>query len=121
MNFEVDHAFECTGGNGSYFAINDIISCINPQGTVVLLGVTENKVSINTRDILEKGLTFVGSSRSGRSDFIQAVNLLKTPKFQSKILRIIYEDESVKNIDDIHRVFKTDLNTPFKTVFKWNL
>ncbi len=120
-NFEVSHAFECTGGDGSYFAIDDIVSYINPQGTVVLLGVTENKVSINTRDILEKGLTFVGSSRSGKSDFIQAVDLLKIPKFQNRILRIIYEDEKVENTDDIHRVFKTDLNTPFKTVFKWNL
>lgn len=121
VGFEVDHAFECTGGNGSYFAIDDIISYISPQGTVVLLGVSENKVAINTRDILEKGLTFVGSSRSGRHDFVQAIELLKIPKFQSRILRIIYEDEPVRNIDDIHRVFKTDLNTPFKTVFKWKL
>lgn len=29
----------------------------------MLMGVSENKVPINTRDILEKGLTFVGSTR----------------------------------------------------------
>lgn len=119
--FTVDHAFECAGGNGSYYAIDDIISHINPQGSVMLLGVTEDKVAINTRDILEKGLTFIGCSRSGRTDFESAVKLLELPKFQSKIKRIIYEDESVNCIEDIHRVFKTDLNTSFKTVFKWNL
>jgi len=27
----------------------------------------------------------------------------------------------VKNINDIHRVFATDLNTAFKTVFKWEI
>ena len=53
-DFEVDHAFECVGGEGSYFAIDDIIRYINPQGTVMLLGVSENKVPIYTRDILEK-------------------------------------------------------------------
>ena len=120
-DFEVDHAFECAGGDGSFYAIDDIINYINPQGTAILLGVTENKISINTRDILEKGLTFVGSSRSGVKDFEEAVRLLKIQKFQNRMRRIIYEDLAVTSIEDIHRVFKTDLNTPFKTVFKWGL
>lgn len=117
----VDHAFECAGGNGSYYALDDIIKYINPQGTVMLLGVSENKVAINTRDILEKGLTFIGSSRSGKSDFEKAVQLLQTPKFQDRMTHIIYEDSPVRNIEDVHRVFKTDLSTSFKTVFKWDL
>lgn len=119
--FEVDHAFECAGGSGSFYAIDDIINHINPQGTVILLGVSENKIAINTRDILEKGLSVVGCSRSGRTDFEGAAKLLTIPKFQSRLSRIIFEDEPVKSISDIHRVFKTDLNTAFKTVFKWDL
>ena len=31
---------------------DNIIKYINPQGTVMLMGVSENKVPINTRDIL---------------------------------------------------------------------
>ena len=54
-----DHAFECTGGQGSEPAINDIIDHIKPQGTVMLMGVSDNRVAVNTRDVLEKGLTFV--------------------------------------------------------------
>lgn len=119
--FWVDHAFECAGGNGSYYAIKDIIKYINPQGSVMLMGVSENEVPINTRDVLEKGLTLVGSSRSGKSDFEEAVKLLEIPEFQSKIRRIIFEESPVNSIEDIHRVFKSDLNTSFKTVFKWNL
>lgn len=120
-NFNVDHAFECAGGEGSYYAIDDIIKHINPQGTAIFMGVTENKVPINTRDVLEKGLTLVGSSRSGRKDFEKSIELLKNLKFQNRISRIIYEDLPVSDISDIHRVFRTDLNTCFKTVFKWNL
>ena len=48
-------------------AINDIIDHIKPQGTVMLMGVGGDHWSQSTtRDVLEKGLTFVGSSRSGR-------------------------------------------------------
>lgn len=120
-DFNIDHAFECAGGEGSYYAIDDIIKYINPQGSAMLLGVSENKVGINTRDILEKGLTFVGCSRSGRKDFENAVMYMEDETFAKRIGRIIYEDAPVNTIDDIHRVFRSDLNTPFKTVFKWNL
>lgn len=119
--FQVDYAFECAGGEGSFYAIDDIINFMSPQGAAILLGVSENKVPINTRDILEKGLTFVGSSRSSREDFLDAVRLMKDTKFQKRLFNIIAQDSDVKNIDDIHRVFNTDLNTPFKTVFKWEM
>ena len=120
-DFAVDHAFECAGGEGSYYAIDDIIRYINPQGTAMLLGVSENKVAINTRDILEKGLTLLGSSRSGRADFEQAVSLLRDKTFQRRLQVIIYEDAPVRNVKDIHRAFATDLGTPFKTAFEWNI
>ena len=119
--FNVDHAFECAGGEGSYYAIDDIIKYINPQGTVMLMGVSENKVAINTRDILEKGLTFVGSSRSGRIDFENAIEFLKDPEIQRRFKAIIYEADSVKDISDIHKAFSVDMDTDFKTVFKWEV
>lgn len=120
-DFEIDHAFECAGGEGSYFAIDDIIKYINPQGTVVLMGVSENKVAVNTRDVLEKGLTLIGSSRSGRKEFEEAISMMQKVEVQRRLSTIIYEDRSVRNIEDIHRVFETDLKTQFKTVFEWNI
>ena len=120
-DFAVDHAFECAGGEGSYYAIDDIITYIRPQGTVMLMGVSENKVAIRTRDVLEKGLTMVGSSRSGRADFEKAVELMEQPKFQSRLRYIIEEDRPVRSINYIQRVFETDMTTPFKTSFRWEL
>ena len=117
----IDHAFECCGGEGSRLAIEDIIRFINPQGTVILMGVSENNVAVNTRMILEKGLSFIGCSRSGREDFEQTVQLLKSEKLQRRLRVIITEDAPVKNTEDIYRVFATDLTTPFKTIFKWNI
>lgn len=120
-NFKIDHAFECAGGEGSSYAIDDIIKHIKPQGSVMLMGVSENKVPVNTRDVLEKGLTFVGCSRSGYKDFEKTVELMQDEKFQMRLKMIIQEKEEMKTIEDIHKIFRKDLNNPFKTVFKWNL
>lgn len=119
--FEVDHAFECCGGEGSYYAIEDVINYINPQGALVLMGVSENKVAINTRMVLEKGMTLIGCSRSGREDFEKAVELMENRNFERRMKVIIYEDEPVRSIGDISRVMANDLTTPFKTVFKWEM
>ena len=105
----------------SFYAIDDIIKYIKPQGTVMLMGVSENKVGINTRDILEKGLTFVGSSRSGYQDFVRAIEILQDEKVQKRLKLIIENYGVIKKIEDIHKVFNFDLNTPFKTVFRWEI
>ncbi|MGT2771440.1 zinc-binding dehydrogenase [Streptococcus marimammalium] len=120
-SLKFDHGFECAGGQGSESAINDIIDYLNPQGTIMIMGVSENKVSINTRDVLEKGITIVGSSRSGRKDFEQAIEMISDKQIQSRLKNIIFLEEDVKTISDIHKVFATDLSTPFKTVFKWDI
>lgn len=120
-DFRVDHAFECCGGEGSYYAFEDVIRCCNPQGTLVMMGVSENRVAINTRMILEKGLTFTGSSRSSGRDFEKAVQLMKRPDICKRLSTIISLDDPVKTIGDLHRVMENDLRTPFKTVFKWEL
>ena len=120
-DFKMDHAFECVGSSGSYYAINDIIRHIKPQGTVVLMGVSENEVPVNTRDLLEKGLNLIGCSRSGREDFKKSINLMSNKEFCNRLKPIIYEDMPVRNIEDINRVFSTDLNTMFKTVFEWKV
>ncbi len=120
-DLSVDHAFECCGGEGSYYAIEDVIRCINPQGALVLMGVSENRVAINTRMVLEKGMTLIGCSRSGHDDFETAVQLLQQKKFQQRLKVIVYPAGTVRRIRDIYRVFAEDLNTPFKTVFKWEL
>ena len=71
--------------------------------------------------VLEKGMTLVGSSRSGRKDFEKAVEILSDESLQHRLKAIIFEDKPVKDIADIYRVFQSDLGTPFKTVFKWDL
>jgi ribitol-5-phosphate 2-dehydrogenase len=116
-----DHAFECTGKQGSAGALDVLISHINPQGSILLLGVSEQVVPVNTRMVLEKGLTLIGCSRSGRVDFEQAVALMQNPRVQQRLRQIIYLDDPVSAVADVKRVFDNDLTTPFKTVFEWKV
>ena len=55
----MDHAFECCGGDGTGPAINDLIRYIRPQGTILMMGVSEYKVNLNTRDALEKACSWL--------------------------------------------------------------
>lgn len=118
----VDHAFECVGGTKSSDAINQIIDIINPQGSISLLGVAEGNVPINTRMVLEKGLTLLGNSRSGYEDFYNSIEFIKNfPDVKTYLSNIISEEIEVKNINDMHKSFEKDLNNDFKTIMKWNL
>lgn len=117
----VDHGFECVGGAGSRSAINQMIDLINPEGTMSLMGVSENFVDINTRMVLEKGLRLYGSSRSGREDFVQTVELYKKfPKLVSYLDNLVGDVIRVETIGDIHSAFDKDIHRSFgKTVIDW--
>lgn len=119
----VDHAFECVGGNGSVYAINQIIDIINPEGTVALLGVNEDYSPINTRMCLEKGLTIIGNSRSRKKDFeILLENLKSTNVLNGYLKNLISSIETVRSIKDIIEVFELDKNKYWgKTVIQWEI
>lgn len=121
-NLKVDHAFEAVGGKASQYAIDQIIEYLNPEGTIALLGVSENPIEINTRMILERGITVIGSSRSGLMDFKEAVDFLeKYEDAQNQLKKLISSVIDVKCHEDIIKAFEYDLTTPFKTVMNWNI
>lgn len=120
-DLQLDHAFECVGGNGSQIAINQIIDYINPEGTISILGVSEYPVPINTRMMLEKGLRMFGSSRSGRSDFVKTVEMYKQfPDIVEYLSHMVGLVKPVRNIADMMEAFDLDTKKAFgKTIMKW--
>ena len=119
---KIDHAFECVGGEGSRFAIAQIIDMINPEGSIGLMGVSERFVDINTRMVLEKGLSLFGSSRSGVEDFQKTVDMLaEHPDMSSYLENIIGGVVEIRTINDIHKAFAQDISRNFgKTVLRWD-
>lgn len=119
---QYDHCFECVGGSGCTPAISQIIDNILPEGTISLLGVSEEPVPINTRMVLEKGLTMIGRSRSGRVDFEKAVELLENNgSFVGRMKHIISHLVDVSKINDISSAFDLAKTADFKVVIKWNV
>lgn len=121
-DFRIDHAFECVGGNGAHKAINQIIDFINPEGTIGILGVSEDFAPINTRMVLEKGLRIIGSSRSGREDFVNLVELYKQkPEIVEYLENIVGEQIVVREIRDITKAFEMDIHKLIgKTIMVWD-
>lgn len=122
-NIAIDHAFECVGGLGSISAIDQIIDRIEPEGTISLMGVSEEPVPINTRMILEKGLRVFGSSRSGYSDFKSTLDLYgKDPSVPAYLERIVGQIIDVSSIEDMSHAFEADIQKRLgKTVLRWEI
>ncbi|WP_299525336.1 ribitol-5-phosphate dehydrogenase [uncultured Methanobrevibacter sp.] len=118
----VDHGFECVGSNASQAAIDQIINVINPQGSIILFGVSEYSIPINTRLILEKGLIIQGISRSERKDFLKVVEILKNnPKLFNLLENLINNVVSIESLNDLKEAFDKDYISGFgKTILKWD-
>ena len=117
-----DCCFECVGGSASQLAIDQMISAVRPQGSLVLLGVSEESVPMRTRMILEKGIAVLGASRSSREDFEMALAMIKRKKRMENYLKVIISQVvTVENLQDIHRAFQTENSLPFKTVIQWKI
>lgn len=84
-----DIYFEAAGGAGAEAAIRDIIAAARPGATIVLLGVSELEVPINTRLVLEKGLRLVGCSRSAPIDHRMTLDLMARPHVAQKIKKLV--------------------------------
>ncbi len=117
----VDHCFECVGGLNSRNALDQMIDVINPEGVINLLGVSEEPVPVNTRMVLEKGITLVGESRSGKDDYLDAIDIIRQGPNQNYLRWLISDIIAVKGIEDIDRAFKEDVLNSFKTLMKWEV
>ena len=122
-SLDIDHGFECVGSQASQSAIEQIIDLITPQGTINLFGVSEYPIPINTRMILEKGITVQGNSRSEREDFEGVVDILQdNPQLFSYLSKLITNICEVKSIDDLKLAFDKDYISKFgKTILKWEI
>ena len=119
----LDHAFECCGGEGSASAVDQIIDYIKPEGTISLMGVSENPIPMNTRMILEKGLRVFGTSRSGRADFERTLQLYEeNPQMVKYLHALVGNVIPVSSIKDIASAFTADVRKSMgKTIMEWNM
>lgn len=120
---ELEIAYECVGGGFSAEAINEIIDQIVVGGRIGLTGVAEEQVGINTRKILEKGLSLYGVTRSNKNDFEKALALLENEKFQADIAQLVLKELMINDITDFYRAFEAELENKSlgKNILRFNL
>ena len=118
---KIDIAIECVGGTGSQKAIIQAIDKLNPTGSLLLMGVSEIPPAIPTRNILEKGLIIIGSSRSTKKDFETALNLISKKTIQNSLLKIISLKKTFSNASELIDIFNEDKKSKYKTELTINL
>ena len=118
----LDYAIECVGGNAVGEIMDEMITMLKPQGAIHLLGVSEYKQSLNTRMILEKGLTISGHSRSSLDDFIESSRMINENKWiRDSLLSIISDEIEVTSTEGVHKAFERDTYNVFKTILNWKV
>ena len=87
------------------------------------MGVSELPIQINTKIVLEKGLTMIGSSRSGLKDFEKTVALYRQyPDILNQLALLKGKEFEINAIEDIITAFEYDISNAWgKTVLKWNI
>ena len=101
-------AIEAVGGNASGIAANQAIDKLYSGGKLILSGVANENVPLNTRMVLEHGISIRGTTRSVRCDFEKAVELLTIPEFREHILRLMLSINDVTSIRDYYAIFEKE-------------
>ena len=114
-----DTLIECVGGRFSEDAINSMINLSLVGADLILMGVSENNIGVNTRLVLEKGLSLKGVTRSTREDFIHVSELLNKKEVLDDLRPMVISVNTISNISDVYKVFELDIDN--KTIIGKNL
>ncbi len=117
-----DTLIEIVGGKYASDAINSMIEIAAVGADLLLMGVSEDKVPINTRLILEKGLVLKGATRSSYEDFKHVAELLKNKKVQELLSPMVLSITTIESIVDVYKCFDLDINNRTvigKNIMKW--
>ena len=117
-----DTMIEIVGGKYSADAINKMIDWATVGADLILMGVSEEKVPLNTRLVLEKGLSLKGVTRSDNKDFEHVAKLLEDEQIQKEIAPMVLSEIQINSVNDIYEAYKKDIEnktTIGKNIMKW--
>lgn len=106
---EFNIMFECVGGRGSESAINSMIDHSSIGSILILMGVSEEPIHINTRKILEKGICLKGVTRSSVNDFNSVSEYINHDEVIEALKPLILSITSIKDTSDIYEVFDKEI------------
>jgi ribitol-5-phosphate 2-dehydrogenase len=102
----VDVAFECVGGSANGETLAQAVDALRPGGSAVLFGPSEKAVAVDTREVIGKGLAFLGCNRSFVRHFEQVLDRMRDPRVQRLLASVVSDDPiMVRSADDLNRAF----------------
>lgn len=117
-----DTLIEIVGGKYSVDAIESMIDFACVGADLLLMGVSEDRVPINTRMVLEKGLVLKGATRSSKEDFEHVAKLLENKRVQELLTPMVLSETTIESIVDIYKCFDADIKNRTvigKNIMKW--
>lgn len=121
---KIDFVIEAVGGSASEQTIGLAIEAVRLLGKILLLGVTDDKVPIKTKLLLDKGIIVLTSNLMGQRDFKNVINFLKNKKYHLFLKRIINPKKFViKNVSDFKKAldYAANKETVGKVLIKFDL
>lgn len=98
--------FDCVGMTAAEDIINKAIDLLSPFGRIVLLGVSEERVPVNTRDVLSKSITIRGFSRSPASSYAKVLKVFRSSSVQKLLKPLTAEKKRLSSIADLENAFE---------------
>ena len=77
---------------------------------LVLMGVSEENVSINTRKILEKGICLKGVTRSTNEDFEVVSAALNNPLLVEELKPLVLSVNTIQSVNDVYATYELEIN-----------
>jgi len=118
----IDVAFECVGGAAALETMTLATQALRPGGRGVLFGPSERPFLFDVREIVAKGLTFLGCNRARIEHFVRALELFREPALRPLLERALGAKEfvihSAQDLEDAlyHAWTKAE---PGRTVTIW--
>jgi len=103
----IEVSFECVGGRVGEITLGQAIEMLDPLGSLYMLGLSPDKVPLKTIDVVNKGLTLQGCSRSRPEDYAHVLELLKEERFNEWASQVV-DDVSypIRGADDLEAAFR---------------
>jgi len=102
-----DVVFEAAGGRAHRTTIEEAIDLLRPGGRCVLLGISRGEVPIEATKIVNKGLSFMGTTRSRMEHYHKVLELLKDEEVREKVERVVSKKRFTINIpEDLEEAFR---------------
>jgi threonine dehydrogenase-like Zn-dependent dehydrogenase len=91
----IDVAFECVGGDAALETMTLATKALRPGGRGVLFGPSERPFLFDAREMIAKGLTFLGCNRARMEHFVRTLELFREPALRPLLERALGAKEFV--------------------------